>query len=202
MSMRWFARPARFWLVRPTDLIALFAPRIEASGVAWMITGGVASIVYGEPRLTLDLDVVITLDPADAELFTRQFSQPVFYCAPAEVIAEEARRDASGHFNVIHSESGARADVYLAGKDPLARRGLSERRIVQLLGREVPLAPPEYVILHKLRFRQAGASARHLRDIRAMLRVLDTTIDRATLERDAAELGLKAQWLEMEEGDD
>ena len=167
-----------------------------------MIAGGVASIVYGEPRLTQDLDVVVSLTPADADRFARQFGEPEFYCAPAEAIADEARRDAFGHFNVMHIESGARADVYLAGKDALARRGLAERRMVQLLGREVPVAPPEYVILHKLRFRQQGASDRHLRDIRAMLRVLGTTIDHVALERDAAALGLTAQWREMEEGDD
>jgi hypothetical protein len=167
-----------------------------------MIAGGVASIVYGEPRLTQDLDVVAALSPADAERFALQFPEPEFYCAPPEAIAAEAQRDASGYFNVLHNASGARADVYLAGKDPLARRGLDDRRAVELLGRSTPIAPPEYVILHKLRSRQQGASERHLRDIRAMLRVLGDSIDRPTLVRDAAELGLTAQWDEMESGRD
>ena len=167
-----------------------------------MIAGGVASIVYGEPRLTQDLDVVASLSAADADRFARQFPEPEFYCAPVEAIAEEASRDAFGHFNVVHNETGARADVYLAGKDALARRGLAERRVVQLLGRGVPIAPPEHVILHKLRFRQEGASDRHLRDVRAMLRVLGDGIDRVALERDAVELGLAAQWREMAAGAD
>lgn len=167
-----------------------------------MIAGGVASIVYGEPRLTQDLDVVVALAAADAARFASQFGEPDFYCAPIETIAGEARRDAFGHFNVIHIESGARADVYLAGTDALARRGLAGRRMVQLPGRAVPVAPPEYVILAKLRFRQQGASDRHLRDVRAMLRVLGSTVDQTALERDAAELGLAAQWREMEGGND
>jgi hypothetical protein len=176
----------------------VFAPRFDASGVEWMIAGGVASIVYGEPRLTQDLDIVASLAAVDADRLARQFPEPEFYCAPPEVIAEEAGREAFGHFNVMHLETGARADVYLVGKDALARRGLAARRTIQLLGRTVPIAPPEDVILHKLRFRQKGASDRHLRDVRAMLRVLGDSIDRIALARDAAELGLTAEWAEME----
>jgi len=185
-------------MMRPTDLIAVFAPRLDAAGIEWMIAGGVASIVYGEPRLTLDLDVVVKLTSADAARFARQFPEPEFYCAPAEVIAEEASRVPPGHFNVLHNATGARADVYLAGDDALARRGLDNRRIVELMGRPTPIAPPEYVILHKLRFRQQGASERHLRDIRAMLRVLGADVDVAALARDAATMGLSDEWREME----
>lgn len=188
--------------MRPTDLIAAFAPRLDACGVEWMVAGGVAAIVYGEPRLTQDLDVVVALTAADAERFAGQFPEPAFDCAPVETIAAEASREGSGHFNVVHNESGARADVYLAGDDGQARRGLAARRHVTLLGRDVPVAPPEYVILHKLRFRKLGASERHLRDIRTMMRVLGPTIDPATLERDAAEPGLADQWREMEAGTD
>jgi len=184
--------------MRPTDLIAVFAPRLDAAGVEWMIAGGVASIVYGEPRLTQDLDVVVRLTAADADRFARQFPEPDFYCAPAEVIAEEASREPPGHFNVLHNETGARADVYLAGNDALARRGLDERRIVDLMGRPTPIAPPEHVILHKLRFRQQGASERHLRDIRTMIRVLGTELDLVALARDAAALGLSNEWRDME----
>ena len=184
--------------MRPTDLIAVFAPRFDAAGIEWMIAGGVAAIVYGEPRLTQDLDIVARIAPGEAEKFARQFPEPEFDCAPAEVIGAEASREEPGHFNVLHNPTGARADVYLAGRDPLARRGLDDRRVVELMGRPTPIAPPEYVILHKLLFRQQGASERHLRDIRVMLRVLGSAVDLAALARDAAALGLDAVWREME----
>ena len=70
--------------------------------------------------------------------------------------------------------------------------------MVTLVDRQVPIAPPEYVILHKLRFRLHGASARHLRDVRGILRVLGDTIDLEALERDAMSLGLTAVWKELE----
>lgn len=114
------------------------------------------------------------------------------------MIAAEAGREEPWHVNVLHNPTGARADVYLAGNDALSRRGLDDRRVVELMGRPTPIASPEYVILHKLRFRQQGASERHLRDIRAMLRVLGAAIDGVALARDAADLGLADEWEEME----
>lgn len=191
-------QPERSSAVRPTDLVSLFAPAFDAAGVQWMVVGGVASIVYGEPRLTQDIDIVASFQPVQAERLADQFPVSEFYCPPPEVIAKEATRDAFGHFNLLHLETDARADVYLAGQDPLSHRGLETRKTVDLVGRRVPIAAPEYVILHKLRFRLQGASERHLRDIRGMLRVLGETIDRAALERDAAAFGLTAAWKEME----
>lgn len=184
--------------MRPTDLVSIFAPAFDAAGVDWMIAGGVASILYGEPRLTQDIDIVASFGPDSAARLVEQFPESAFYCPPREVIADEASREAFGHFNLLHLETDARADVYLAGRDPLAHRGLEKRKVVGLVNRQVPIAPPEYVILHKLRFRLQGASERHLRDVRGMLHVLGDTIDRHALEREAAAYGLTAAWLEME----
>ena len=163
-----------------------------------MITGGVAAIVYGEPRLTQDVDVVAAMKPEIASVFATKFPPAEYYCPPAGAIAEEAGRSAFGHFNLLHLESGSRADVYLAGTDSLAHHGLAHRRMVTLAGLEVPLAPPDYVILHKLRFRQQGGSERHLRDIRGMLRVLGNSVDVEALRDAALKLGLQAPWEEME----
>ncbi len=110
--------------MRPTDVVSVFVPQLLTSGVEWMVAGGVAAIVYGEPRFTQDIDIVAALHPSNASAFAGLFPDSDFYCPPVEVIVEEARREAFGHFNVLHLESDARADVYLAGRDALARRGL------------------------------------------------------------------------------
>jgi hypothetical protein len=38
--------------VTEPDLIGLFIEPLEAIGVSYMITGGVASVIYGDPRFT------------------------------------------------------------------------------------------------------------------------------------------------------
>ncbi len=184
--------------MRATDVVAAFAPQLAASGIEWMIAGGVAAIVYGEPRFTQDVDVVAALRPEDASALTEQFPASRYYCPPPEVVAVEAGREAFGHFNILHLETDARADVYLAGQNALARRGLDGRRTIELVGLEVPIAPPEYVILHKLLFRQQGASIRHLDDVRRMLRVLGDSINVPQLRTDATALGVADEWREME----
>ncbi len=76
--------------MRPTDVVSLFAPGFAASGAEWMITGGVTAIVYREPRLTQDIDLVIALQPRDAAGLSAQFPDTEFCCPPVEVIAQDA----------------------------------------------------------------------------------------------------------------
>lgn len=76
-----------------------------------MIAGGVAAILYGEPRLTQDIDLVVALRPRDAASVSAQFPDAEFYRRPAAVIANEAAPEAFGHFDVLHLETDARADV-------------------------------------------------------------------------------------------
>jgi hypothetical protein len=54
-----------------------------------MITGAVASIIYGEPRLTNDIDMVIDLKPGDIGQFANYFPIEDFYCPPPEVIIKK-----------------------------------------------------------------------------------------------------------------
>ena len=49
------------------NLFLIFVSRLNASGMRYMITGAVASIIYGEPRLTHDIDLVLELDDAGAQ---------------------------------------------------------------------------------------------------------------------------------------
>ncbi|MDX2121206.1 MAG: nucleotidyl transferase AbiEii/AbiGii toxin family protein [Gemmatimonadota bacterium] len=176
------------------DPAALFLPAFEAAGVEYLVTGGVAAIAYGEPRLTNDIDIVLRLPSRQAATLLRQFDPARFYLPPLETVLEEVRRDQHGHFNLIELDTMLRADIYLAGRDPLQAWGFDHRRRVSLGAVEGWVGSPEYVILQKLRFCQQGASDRHLRDIGWMLRVSEAQIDRPLLERKVADLGLASYW--------
>ena len=71
---------------------------------------------------------------------------------------------------------------------------LSHAQRLPIEGLEVPIAPPEYVIVRKLEYFREGGSEKHLRDIAAMLRHLGERIDRERLDSVVAELGLMQQW--------
>ena len=181
------------------SLIALFVRPLNQLRIPYMITGGVASVVYGEPRFTRDIDLVLALRPADASRFAGAWPQDAFYVPPIEVIAAESARSAYGHFNVVHHETTMRADVYLAGDDPLNSWAFGHIVRRQVDEDEVALAPIEAVILSKLRYYQSGGSDRHLRDIHRMLRVSGDLVNRPELERWAQRLGVQAEWRQAQE---
>lgn len=179
------------------DLFTLFTSRLEAAGIEAVVTGSVAAMLYGDPRLTHDIDLVVLLDERSIRALVRAFPDEDFYCAPAEVILVEARRPQRGHFNIIHHETGFKADVYIAGKDPLHQWALANRRRIPFGDAVITVAPPEYVIVRKLQFYREGHSAKHVSDIRGMLRQQGDGIDLKALESKITELGLQAQWAEV-----
>lgn len=187
---------ARFML--GADYIALFTRPLEAASLTYMVTGATAAIVYGKPRYTNDVDIVIVLPADDAEKLHASFPSAEFYVPPVETIREEAGRSHRAHFNVIHEESGYKADFYPTGSDPLHGWALDKRRRTELPGGSVWVAPPEYVILRKLEYFREGGSTKHLTDIRAMLDVSGDAIDRTALDTWIARLGLQAEWRQVQ----
>ena len=178
------------------DYLSLFVTRLEAVGAPYMITGATAAILYGQPRVTNDLDVVLSLDDAARAALLRAFPENEFYVPPESVIRAEQARVQRGHFNLIHHESGYKADIYLAGADPLHAWALPLRRRVRWSeALELAVAPPEYVVLRKLEFFREGNSAKHPADIRAIREV--TGVDEAALAPWLERRGLAALWQEL-----
>lgn len=182
-------------MLAPTEL-GLFAQRLESIGAPYMITGATAAILYGQPRVTNDLDVVLSLDDQHRAALLRAFPESDFYVPPESVIRVEQARPQRGHFNLIHLESGYKADIYLAGDDPLHRWALPlRRRFAWTPDLEISIAPPEYVVLRKLEFYREGRSAKHISDIRAIRDV--SGLDRTALDPWLARLGLASLWNEV-----
>jgi hypothetical protein len=107
------------------------------------------------------------------------------------VLDSEAARRQRGHFNIIHYATGFRADVYLAGDDPLHPWAMRGRRKVEFGDQFLWIAPPEYVIIRKLEFYREGHSEKHLGDIRGMLATCSETLERDWIDRMVRELGLR-----------
>lgn len=180
-------------MTEPT-LITLFVAPLNRLDIPYMVTGAVAASLYGEPRLTRDIDLVLMLQPRDAPRFTAAWPEQDFYVPPAEALAQEARRTSGGHCNVSHHDSALRADVYLAGAEPLNLWGLERATAYDVDGEAVAFAPPEFVIVNKLRWFQMGGAERHLRDIAAMLDISAERVDVAAVEQWVATLGLTKEW--------
>lgn len=176
------------------DLSLLFIRPLNRLGIRYVVSGSVASILYGEPRLTNDVDFVIFLRNTDIVRLQDVFPSPEFYVPPSEVIASEMARPGKGQFDIIHTNTGFKADFYIAGRDELNAFAFRNSRKMDYQGEPVIVAAPEIVILRKLEYYRDGGSEKHLRDIRAMLAISGEMINHAQLNDWIEERHLQAEW--------
>jgi hypothetical protein len=59
---------------------------LEQAGITYCIFGGLASIAYGRPRLTLDADLVVPINPSQVASLIETFPAADFYLPPAEIL--------------------------------------------------------------------------------------------------------------------
>jgi len=185
--------------MEPLELLRLVGERLDRVGCPHFVTGSVASTVFGEPRFTNDIDLVVRMDERQATLFANSFAGDEWYVSLDAALDAVRRR---GMFNVIHVPSGLKADVVVAGETAHdVARFARVRRIGMPDGRLEPFASPEDVILKKLEFFRAGGSSKHLRDIASMIAVQGTeALDWAYLDEWAMRLGVTAELARVRPG--
>ena len=179
------------------ELSLLFVRPLNRLGARYIISGSVASILYGEPRFTNDVDFVVFLREREIAMLTEIFPAPEFYVPPLEIIVSEVSRPTKGQFNVIYADTGFKADFYTAGRDEFNAWGFRNSRQMTYRGEQVTVAPPEYVIVRKLEYFREGSSDKHLRDIRAMLNVSSDVIDREALNEWIKIRGVEKEWAKV-----
>lgn len=180
------------------ELSLLFLRPLNKLGVRYVVSGSMASILYGEPRFTNDLDLVVFLRHEDIKRLAEIFPSPDYYVPPEEVIAAEIARPQKGQFNVIHVATGFKADLYTSGRDDFNAWAFRNARRMDFKGETISVAPPECVIVRKLEFFREGGSEKHLRDIRTMLTVSGDQIDRSALNEWIVRQGVEAQWRQVQ----
>lgn len=174
------------------ELLRHVALACERVGVPYLVTGSTATSIYGEPRFTNDLDVVIDLAPAQVEEFLREFPRDDFYYSESAAARAAVQ---GGQFNLIHPTSGLKVDVVVATQSSFDRQRLRRGRpLTALPDRTVTFASPEDVVIKKMEYFREGESEKHLRDIAGVLRVQGDKIDRAYITDWAKQLDLLEVW--------
>ncbi len=149
-------------------------------------------MVYGEPRFTHDMDLVLKLDRYRARLMAKALEEDHYYVSLDSILDAMAH---NGFFNVIHVYTNIKVDFWVPGYDPIIEWAFEHRRIMPFdKARQAAYMPPESVILTKLRAYRASESTRHLEDVESILRVSGPDLDRVYVERQAPKMEMLKTW--------
>jgi hypothetical protein len=178
--------------VEQFELFQFAIRTLERLEINYVVVGSCASISYGEPRMTQDIDIVIDATRPQLILLCEAFAGPEYY------VSREAANSAlelRSQFNVLHPDSGNKIDFIFPKEDAWSREQIAGRKRIPLFEQfEGYAARPEDIIIGKMIYYEEGGSEKHLRDITGMMRVSGELVDREYVERWAASLGLTEIW--------
>lgn len=173
------------------ELLASIADRLESTGIPYMVVGSVAGSFHGEPRTTIDVDIVIDPSPESLRRFVSSLPASDYYVSETAALEALTRRTA---FNVIHVATSGKIDLLVRRERPFSRVEFDRRITVPLFGRPTPIATAEDMILAKLEWARAGESERQLRDVARIVAVSGEALDMAYLHRWISVLELEDAW--------
>lgn len=174
--------PLRASLLRAVELL-------EASGRPGAFIGGLGVIVWGRPRVTQDLDLLVDLPARCVRDFLALASERGYLFD----VEEAALLSEGGFLRIIHSDEPAIPLDLLVADTPLAEQAIQRAKAVPLEGAEVPLISGEDLLLLKL----VAFRPKDTFDIEGLVDALGERLDRAYLERWAARLGLEGRLAAM-----
>ena len=166
---------------------------LSEGAIPYMLIGGLANIVWGEPRATLDIDVTVwVVDaqvPATVDLLGRDFrilvEQPADFISRTRVLP-------------LESASGVRVDV-IFGLLSFEQDAIGRAVIVEVAGVAVKVCTAEDLILMKI----ISDRERDLQDVRGIVGRRLQSLDRGYLEPRIRELSqllerpdIEARWRE------
>lgn len=164
--------------------VALIVTRaLDALGVGHTIGGSIASSIAGEPRSTIDIDIIAALEERHVAALVAALSE-TFY-VDQEALLRAARERSTA--NLIHHDTSVKVDLFVAGGTPLDSQQIARRLKVEVAGRVLYVHPPEDILLQKLRWYRKGGevSDRQWRDIMGIVRVQGAQLNRDYLYRNA-----------------
>lgn len=187
-------------IMRYEDFVNQVIATLDAAGVDYMIGGAVATWAWGEPRATLDLDLVVNI-PLEAVGRLSKELEKRGMLVPDDIILDnilETRSDIP--INAIHMHSGYKADLYPIREGDKLRASAFERRQKIDLGEplgEVYLHSPEDLIIYKLWYYSISQQTKHIRDITSIVLTLADELDFNYIEYWVNDKGLTRLWGEL-----
>jgi predicted nucleotidyltransferase len=151
-------------------LLAEVATILEDADIPYMVIGGQAVLLYGEPRMTRDIDVTLGVDIDRIDTVLAAFEASSFRPLPESV------RSFVTETHVLPMEDAStriRLDLIFSFS-PYEREALSRVRKIDIDSVLVRFASPEDVVIHKL----VAGRPRDVEDVRHILSMQEKIDDK------------------------
>ncbi len=140
--------------------------------VSYMVIGGIANLVWGTPRATLDIDITISIEPQrlPALIEVLSHSLQILPLDPQRFIEETSVLP-------LLSRSGIRIDLIIA-RLAYEQSAIKRSRQQVMAGTAVQVCTPEDLIIHKI----VSERPKDREDIIGIIKQQTTRLDRQYLE--------------------
>ena len=173
------------------ELIALHdvCRRLDDAGIPYMLTGSLAMSFYARPRMTRDIDLVISLEAARVGSLVDALGEG--YLAGGEAISSAMQ--GARTWNIIHLASMVKIDLIPRKDTDYRRTEFARRQRIEVAGAPLWIVSIEDLILSKLEWSRESRSEQQRNDVKLLLQA---PLDRAYLQAWAARLSLEELLLE------
>jgi hypothetical protein len=147
------------------DVLRDVSQRLESAGISFMLTGSVAMNYYSQPRMTRDIDLVVSLNEGQTEEFFRLFEGAYYF--DRQIVAQAISRHSM--FNLIHNDAVIKVDCVVLKTDAYRQEEFARRKQINLGDFETWIVSREDLVLSKLFWARDSKSEMQLRDVRNLL---------------------------------
>ncbi|NET44057.1 hypothetical protein [Okeania sp. SIO2B3] len=168
-----------FMIVSEIDLVVNLGEILDNLNIPYYLGSGLASSFWGERRQTEDADIAVILEPEKVQQLIAALATE-FYVS--EVAIDDAMRRSTNTFNVIHTASVIKADIYpIKQSNDFDLSAMSRRKQVQLFSTNklIYIVSPEDIVLQKLRWYKIADnySQKKWRDVLGVLKARRKILD-------------------------
>ena len=168
-----------------TQFLARVVKLLDQAGISYMVVGSTVSNIYGHPRTTNDVDLIIAGSAEQIERLIQSLGEIYTNVRSGKQAVAERM------FNLIDFATGMKADLIPLTNDAYQQAEFARRTLADINGIEAWVMTAEDAVLSKLQWCKIGESERQYRDAFNIVATQAGTLDLTYLKVWADALGIE-----------